>query len=267
MPRRGLGPVPAWKTPLGRYAQRARGSLPRNWGCTAWRRLTSDRILRREAAAQATALWLDHRCSEERASRSERPHPESEHEHASHALPLPSQRVPGRLCSKNQSHSPRRDCYIRPDMRGYLRSRPRPRPCGPRTGVVPRGSHLRSDSEATAAQTALWRSSLVAAFDRGGMSQRAEIPLKSAATEPLLGGRSDDLKPRQSLRRPGASRLDSGARSPCLADNRTARTARGTQLAPFQGCAGPGRWHNQRAITGYPPGGAMRGVGVRCGSE
>ena len=71
----------------------------------------------------------------------------------------------------------------------------------------------------------------------------ARIPLKSTATEPetfrgrtqeslrrshFSGGRSDDLKPRQGLRRPGASRLDSGARSPCHADNRTARSRQTT---------------------------------------
>ncbi len=31
---------------------------------------------------------------------------------------------------------------------------------------------------------------------------------------------------------------------------------------PISGCDRPGRWHNQREIIGYPPGGAMRGSGL-----
>ena len=46
-------------------------------------------------------------------------------------------------------------------------------------------------------------------------------------------------------------------------------TARGTRLAPFQGCDRPGLWHDQRAIIGHSPrrGHARVCGGVRLGSD
>ncbi len=69
-----------------------------------------------------------------------------------------------------------------------------------------------------------------------------------------IAGRDDGLRPPRP-RPPFTARHSPGPRA---AANRTARTARGTPLAPFPGCDLPGRWHNQRAI-GNPQEVSVRG--------